>query len=98
MKIFVFDKGNSFYGLTKALKGNHIKLENGKGIRFCPLAKIDTPNDKASALDFLEKLFISQGYETDLKLKDDLRDALNLLSDFDKHERTLSTMCTLLQF
>lgn len=96
MKIFVFDKGNSFYGLTKALKGNHIKLENGKGIRFCPLAKIDTPNDKASALDFLEKLFISQGYETDLKLKDDLRDALNLLADFDKHERTLSTMCTLL--
>ncbi|GEM_PF-789666 len=96
MKIFVFDKGNSFYGLTRALKGNHIKLENGKGIRFCPLAKIDTPNEKDEALRFLEKLFISQGYETDLKLKDDLRDALTLLSDFDKHERTLSTMCTLL--
>lgn len=96
MKIFVFDKGNSFYGLTKALKGNHIRLENGKGIRFCPLSKIDTPNEKADALEFLENLFVSQGYKADLKLKDDLRDAIGLLSDFEKHERTLSTLCTLL--
>lgn len=96
MKIFVFDKGNSFYGLTRALKGNHIRLENGKGIRFCPLANIDTPSEKAQALEFLEDLFESQGYKSDLKLKDDLRDAINLLSDFNRNERTLSTMCTML--
>lgn len=56
MKLFVFDKGNSFYALTKALQGNHINLDAKSKVQLCPLYHLESALDIDRCVDFVKRL------------------------------------------
>ena len=58
-RVFVFDKGYSMFPLAAAcLDAAHYDIgeadERGARMRFCPLAKIDTPTDRLTAQEWIE--------------------------------------------
>lgn len=57
MKIFAFDKGQSFYALSRYLKGNHLSLDDASTHRFCPLYDLSEPSKISAGALFIEKLF-----------------------------------------
>ncbi|SFS48845.1 type IV secretion system protein VirB4 [Succinivibrio dextrinosolvens] len=57
MKIFAFDKGQSFYALSRYLKGNHLSLDDTSTHRFCPLYDLSEPSKISAGALFVEKLF-----------------------------------------
>ncbi len=57
MKIFAFDKGQSFYALTRFLKGNHISLSASSKVRFCPLYDLGSASKIAMGAEFIKKLY-----------------------------------------
>lgn len=55
MTVFAFDKGLSLYTLTKACKGQHYAIAaDSDGLSFCPLQYLETPGDRAWAVEWLE--------------------------------------------
>lgn len=61
MKIFAFDKGQSFYALSRFLKGNHLSLEEASSHRFCPLLDLSSPSKISAGALFVEKLYEYNG-------------------------------------
>jgi len=56
MSIFAFDKGMSLYPLTKATGGNHFTVAgNNDSLSFCPLQFLETRNDRAWAMEWIDK-------------------------------------------
>ena len=93
MSIFVFEKGYSFYGLTKALGGRHIELNHKKAL-LCPLYNLETSNDFSKAKDFIYYLLKLSNLELQQDYKDDIDTALGLVATLDKKERSLSSFTT----
>ena len=57
MHIYAFDKGMSMYPITKAVGGDHYTIagEDGK-LAFCPLQFLQTDNDRAWAIEWIETI------------------------------------------
>lgn len=89
MRVFAFDKGCSFYALTKALEGNHVTLENSSRM-LCPLQDLETQEDLDYALEFLLMLLRLNGYQCSALDKEELMHCLKLLAAENQSERTLS--------
>ena len=76
-QVFAFDKGYSAYVLSKAAGGYHydIGAENSS-LCFCPLQHIDTENDRAWAIEWLETLLTFQGIKVTSTVTNTLREAI----------------------
>ena len=63
--IFVFDKGMSMYATTKACNGQHFDIagESAK-YQFAPLQHLETAQDRAWALDWLDTLLTLNNVQT----------------------------------
>lgn len=93
MSVFIFEKGYSFYGLTKALGGRHIELNHKKAL-LCPLYHLETSNDFSKAKDFIYYLLKLSNLELQQDYKNDIDTALALVATLDKSERSLSSFAT----
>lgn len=91
MKLFVFDKGYSFYALTKALQGSHLTFNNSQAL-LCPLHKLESELDRDYALSFLELLLQLNNYTMSPKDKSELRECLTILAGKEPYERSLSDL------
>jgi type IV secretion system protein VirB4 len=61
-QVFAFDKGYSLYVLTRAANGEFYDIGGDKThLAFCPLGEIDSDQDLAWAVQWLEGLCIAQG-------------------------------------
>ncbi len=94
-KVFAFDKGWSFYALTRALEGEHLRFDNNKA-SFCPLEYIDTTEDLEFALEYIETMARLCSVELNASLRLELTEALKLLSLRPGQKRSLSDLHMLL--
>ncbi|MGK9452023.1 conjugal transfer protein TrbE [Acidithiobacillus caldus] len=61
-RVFCFDKGRSMYVLTEAVGGQHYDIGGEYSqLAFAPLERIDSPNERVFAEEWLESLAILQG-------------------------------------
>jgi type IV secretion system protein VirB4 len=61
-QIFAFDKGYSAFVLTKAVRGDHYDVAgpDAQALGFTPLARVDDPNERLWAQDWVESLLALQ--------------------------------------
>ena len=83
MKIFAFDKGYSFYAISKALSGSHIEFSNLKSA-FCPLYHLENSNDFTYAQDFIELLCRMSGHSLSLEERNEINHCLKILAQREK--------------
>lgn len=95
MRVFAFDKGCSFYALTRALCGQHIRFSSNQAL-FCPLSDLETDRECSYALNFLESLLQSSGLEVSPEQRNELMECLSILQDSPKNHRSLSDFYLLL--
>lgn len=91
MRIFAFDKGCSFYALSRALNGTHITFDNSRAM-LCPLHDLDSELDYDYALSFLELLFRLNGLTIGPAERSELTDCLHILGGREPSQRTLSDL------
>lgn len=91
MRVFAFDKGCSFYGLTKALGGQHITFDNSTAA-LCPLESLQNELDFDYALEYLQMLLRLNGVEVEPAERNELSDCLHILSVRPPQQRTLSDL------
>lgn len=94
-RVFAFDKGWSFYALTKALGGEHIVLENVQSA-FCPLEDLDSGASLEYGLSFCELLCRMSGVQLSAQQRLEFTQNLQLLKERPRNERTLSDLYLLL--
>lgn len=74
-QVFAFDKGRSLLPLTQAVGGDHYEIgagEGASGLAFCPLAELETDQERAWAVQWIETLVAMQG----VTVTPDLRNAI----------------------
>ena len=65
MSTFVFEKGLSMYPLCKAAGGQHYSLAaDNDSLCFCPLHYLDTPADRAWAMEWIDAMLGLNGVAT----------------------------------
>jgi type IV secretion/conjugal transfer VirB4 family ATPase len=81
MAIWVFDKGNSFYCLCRALGGRHydVGADSGK-LCFAPLSYLETPSDLAWALSWVELILELNGVEVTPERQNEIAEALQTMA------------------
>lgn len=95
MQIFAFDKGYSFYALTKAFAGAHFTLDENSDLKLCPLEYLESEDDIDRAMEFLEILFSINSYELHPNEKKILRNSLYELREYKGASRSLSLYMSL---
>lgn len=95
MRIFAFDKGYSFYGLTKALQGTHITFDNSQAA-LCPLKSLQSELDLDYACSYVEMLLRLNGVEIQPAERNEIVDCLKILRNRSDKNRTLSDLHILL--
>ena len=91
MRIFAFDKGYSFYALTKALGGTHITFDNTKS-DLCPLEQLQSELDFDYAISYLEMLLRLNGHSITPPERNELLDCLHILANRVSNKRSLSDL------
>lgn len=94
-RVFAFDKGWSFYALTRAAGGEHIVLENVRSA-FCPLQDLADSTDFDYACSFVDLLCRLSGHSLTPQERIELINCLRLLAERDISQRTLSDLLMLL--
>ncbi len=94
-RIYAFDKGWSFYALSRSLGGEHIVLENVQSA-LCPLHDLNVGSELSYAEGFVELLCRLSGLELAAAQRLELTQALQLLKEHQPDERTLSDLYLLL--
>ena len=89
MRVFAFDKGYSFYALTRALGGTHLTFSNEKA-QLCPLYHLETDLERDYAVDFIETLLRLSQVTITPEMRNEIITCVNLLSSQPKHQRSLS--------
>jgi type IV secretion system protein VirB4 len=93
-RIFMFDKGYSIYPLVSAcMNAAHYDIGSDAGMRFCPLAALDTPIDRMDAQEWLEAaVVLSQGIPPTPEQRDLIHQALVTLANTtnSSNERTMT--------
>ena len=98
-QVFIFDKGASFFALTKGVQGNFYEVGNlGKGgLVFQPLAQIDKNSERIWAHDWVLGLLANEKVEITPEVKETTWQALTNLSEAPKDQRTLTGLRSFLQ-
>jgi type IV secretion system protein VirB4 len=77
MSLFAFDKGMSLYPLTKATGGNHFTVAgDGDTLSFCPLQFLDTRNDRAWAMEWIDTILALNGLITSPSQRNEIASAI----------------------
>lgn len=96
MTVNVFEKGQSMYTLTKALKGQHYDLgADTSQLCFCPLGQLDLPEDLAWAAGWFEMILELNGINTTPAQNNEIYSALQRLREADG--RTLTDFVLTIQ-
>lgn len=96
MRIFAFDKGYSFYALTRALAGTHITFSNEKA-QLCPLHDLESDLQRDYAVSFIETLLRLSKVEVTPPRRNEIITCINLLSSQPQHQRSLSEFFAMTQ-
>ena len=81
ISIFCFDKGMSIYPLARACSGAHYTIAgDDESLAFCPLQFLETPSDKAWALEWIEIILALNGKEITPGERNEIAGALESLS------------------
>jgi len=78
-QVFAFDKGNSLFALTHALKGEHHDIASESALHFCPFATLETDYDVAWAQEWVEQLIVLQGLKITPQHRNAIHQAMVLL-------------------
>lgn len=96
MSIYAFDKGLSLYALTKGVGGRHISVAaDDERLAFCPLQFLETPGDRAWAMEWIDTLLSLNGVDTTPVQRNEIGHAI--LSMQRSGARTLSEFSVTIQ-
>lgn len=96
MSIYAFDKGMSLYALTKAVGGRHFAVAaDEERLAFCPLQFLETPGDRAWAMEWIDTLLALNGVEATPAQRNEIGHAI--LSMQRSGARTLSEFSVTIQ-
>jgi type IV secretion/conjugal transfer VirB4 family ATPase len=96
MRVFGFDKGLSLYPLCQAVGGDHYAVAGDESrLAFCPLQFLETPGDRAWALEWLDGLLALNGIPTTPAQRNEIGHALKSLHA--SGSRTLSEFIVTIQ-
>jgi type IV secretion system protein TrbE len=95
-QVFAFDKGYSLYVLNRATGGEFYDIGGEKThLAFCPLREIDTDQDIAWSVNWLEGLCVAQGMMVGPKHRQAITEAVQQLRS--SPARTLTEFCAEVQ-
>lgn len=89
-QVFIIDKGLSALTMTLAVNGEYVDPASIKEC-FQPLGDLETPADRAWAVDFIETLCEMQGVAVKPKMLIKMRATIDIMSGMEKRRRTLTT-------
>lgn len=96
MSIYAFDKGMSMYPLTKAVGGLHFSVgADNDRLSFCPLQYLETKNDRAWAMEWIDTILALNGVDTTPAQRNEIAHAI--LSMYESGARTLSEFSLTIQ-
>lgn len=96
MSIFVFDKGMSIYPLAKATGGKHFTVATDDDkLAFCPLQFLDTKNDRAWAMEWIDTILALNKVETTPGQRNEIGNAIMSMNA--SGARTLSEFSVTIQ-
>jgi type IV secretion system protein TrbE len=99
-QVYIFDKGWSARAAVLAMGGAHHALGAGTedgALAFQPLARIDEPQQRAWAAEWLASLLEQEKVQVTPEVKDAIWSALGSLASAPREERTLTGLSLLLQ-
>ena len=96
-KIFVFDKGGSARAALLGMGGTAIDLGGDGVAAFQPLARIDTPNGRADALNWVMTILAQEGLPDTPEVKEPVWSALGSLRSAPPEQRHLTGLRLLVQ-
>jgi type IV secretion system protein VirB4 len=102
-QVFAFDFGGSIHAAAIAMGGDWHDLggalagDMAEPVALQPLARIDAPEERARAAEWIAGLLAREGVAIDPAAKDHLWSALTSLASAPTHERTLTGLAVLLQ-
>ncbi len=96
MKIFAFDKGQSFYALNRFLNGRHISLDEASSERFCPLYDLGDKTKITEGALFVEKLYEYAGKTLTDSERQQIFSTVELLAENPSYRHSLTDFYNLL--
>ncbi len=96
-KVFVFDKGGSARAALLGMGGTTIDLGGNGVAAFQPLARIDTPQGRADALNWVMTLLAQEGLADTPEVKEPVWSALGSLMSAPPEQRHLTGLRLLVQ-
>ena len=96
-KVFVFDKGGSARAAMLGMGGTAIDLGGNGVAAFQPLARIDTPQGRADALNWVMTLLAQEGLADTPEVKEPVWSALGSLMSAPPEQRHLTGLRLLVQ-
>ena len=89
MSIFAFDKSMSLYPLTKATGGNHFTVAgDGDTLSFCPLQFLESRNDRAWAMEWIDTILSLNGLITNPGQRNEIASAILNMHETGSHSLT----------
>jgi type IV secretion system protein VirB4 len=89
MSIFAFDKGMSLYPLTKATGGSHFTVAGDNDrLSFCPLQFLETRNDRAWAMEWIDTILALNGLITSPGQRNEIASAIINMHSTGSHSLT----------
>lgn len=77
MSLFAFDKGMSLYPITKASGGSHFTVAGDNDrLAFCPLQFLETRNDRAWAMEWIDTILELNGLHTSPGQRNEIGNAI----------------------
>ncbi|TWB77205.1 type IV secretion system protein VirB4 [Nitrospirillum amazonense] len=96
-RVVIFDKGNSARAAVLAMGGLHHALGTAGTLAFQPLRRIDMPDVRAWAAEWLAGVLAHENVAVTPEVKEGLWSALGSLATAPAEERTLTGLSVLLQ-
>lgn len=94
-RIFAFDKGLSMYPTCMAVNGSHYIIGDTSQLSFAPLQFLDTTEDKAWALNWIDTVLKLNGLETSANQRNEIALALDTMQHSDT--KSVSEFSVLIQ-
>jgi type IV secretion system protein VirB4 len=96
MNVFAFDKGMSMYALCRASGGQHYEVAaDDSKLAFCPLQHLDTPGDRAWAMEWIDTILALNGVHTTPGQRNEIGSAI--VSMWRNGDKTLTDFCSSIQ-
>lgn len=95
MQLHVFEKGLSMYALCQAAGGNHISVAGEGAAGYCPLGELETKNDRAWAMEWIDTLLALNDVKTTPAQRVEVGKAI--LSMHESGSKTMTDFCASVQ-